>query len=244
MYVRLKHTLSALTLEAISAPSEARFVPWLQGYAETARAGEAVPLSRAAARARALAAPFGWRVSMRDLAPLVGQRLLWRGSRRLALPRAYRPFWAYFRPQALRMYRAVLHLVHHPRHPTLPDEFYRGLVLFDCGLFFACHEYFEGLWRAAPEGERALYQGLVQVAAAFYHDEKGNRHGAVTLLRRARSRLEPYRPGVRGLDVDRILAALQSWEARFAQGEAGGPPQFVVQSERCRAILAGSQEGP
>lgn len=244
MYIRLKHTLSALTLEAVSAPSEARFVSWLRGYAETSRGGEAVPLSRVRAVARGLAAPFGWQASMRDLAPLVSHKLLWRGSRRLALPRAYRPFWRYFWSQSLRVYQAVLYLVHHPRHPTLPEELYRGLVLFDFGLFFACHEYFEGLWRAAPEGDRAFYQGLVQVAAAFYHYEKGNPHGAVTLLRRGQSRLESYRPGVRGLDVDRIIAALEPWEGRFARAEAGSPPQFVVQSERCRAILGGSQEGP
>jgi len=51
-------------------------------------------------------------------------------------------------------------------------------MLLDGGLFFECHEYFEGLWRRAPADERAFYQGIIHIAAGLYHYEKGNAHGA------------------------------------------------------------------
>ncbi|MCS7173597.1 MAG: DUF309 domain-containing protein [Armatimonadetes bacterium] len=232
MYVSLKHTLSALSLQAVRAPAQARFAVWLAGYAQVAAAGEAVPLSRVQSTARNLAAPLGWRVRLRDLASLVGQRLLWRGSRRLGLARKYRPHWPYFHSQALRLYRATAHLLHNPGAGDLPDELYRGLVLFDFGLYFPCHEYFEGMWRAAAPGDRDFYHGLIQVAAAFYHHEKGNSRGALALLRRGLAKLAAYRPEYRGLEVSRVWEILLPWEGRFQQGGSAGPPRLVVQSER------------
>ncbi len=232
MYVRLKHALSELTLQAVSTPAQARFVVWLAGYAQVAAAGEAVPLSRVQSTARALAAPLGWGVRLRDLTSLVGRRLLWRGSRRLGLARVYRPYWPYFHTQALRLYRATAHLLDHPKQEGLPDDLYRGLVLLDFGLYFSCHEYFEGMWRVARPEDRDFYHGLIQVAAAFYHHEKGNPQGAVTLLRRGLTRLAAYRPGYRGLDLERAWAVLVPWEDRFQQGGSADPPRLVVQSER------------
>ncbi len=232
MYIRLKHVLSELTLQAVRAPAQAQFVVWLEGYARVAASGEAVPLSRVQTAARALAAPLRWPVRLRDLSVLVGRRLLWRGSRRVGLPRAYRPHWPYFRTQALRLYQATAHFLRNPGHEDLPEALYRGLLLFDFGLYFACHEYFEGMWRAAHQEDRAFYHGLIQVAAAFYHYEKGNSHGAATLLGRGLGRLAAYRPAYRGLDLENLWAVLAPWEDLFRSGSPADPPRLVVQSER------------
>jgi hypothetical protein len=232
MYIRLKHTLSALILQAVHDPAQARFVVWLAGYAQVAAAGEAVSLFRVQSTARRLAAPLGWRVRRQDLSSLVGRRLLWRGSRRVGLARPYRPFWPYFRTQALRLYQATAHLLHHPGLGDLPDDLYRGLVLFDFGLYFSCHEYFEGLWRAAGPDGRDFYHGLIQLAAAFYHHEKGNQRGALALLRRGLAKIAAYRPGYRGMEVERAWEILAPWEDRFQQGTPADPPRIVVQSER------------
>ncbi|MCS7234461.1 MAG: DUF309 domain-containing protein [Armatimonadetes bacterium] len=129
--------------------------------------------------------------------------------------------------QADRLHRAAVFLLDPPPAPEPERSTYLGLVLFDFGLFFACHEHFEGLWRTAAAEDRGFYQGLVQLAAAFYHHEKGNRPGARVLLDRAKERLVTYRPSHLGLDVDLLLEQLTPWEERYAQGTPGPYPVLV-----------------
>jgi hypothetical protein len=57
---------------------------------------------------------------------------------------------------------------------------------------FAAHEVYEARWKAAPDAERDLWQGLAQLCVAITHAERGNRTGALRLLGRARGRLERY----------------------------------------------------
>lgn len=64
--------------------------------------------------------------------------------------------------------------------------------LLDRGRPFHAHEILEGTWKAAPAGERDLWQGLAQLAVGLTHQARGNPPGAVTLLRRSAGRLTPY----------------------------------------------------
>ncbi|MGH8775349.1 MAG: DUF309 domain-containing protein [Jiangellaceae bacterium] len=61
--------------------------------------------------------------------------------------------------------------------------------LLDEGLPFHAHEVLEGTWKAAPERERDLWQGLAQLAVALTHLLRGNDVGASALLRRGRDRI-------------------------------------------------------
>ncbi len=58
---------------------------------------------------------------------------------------------------------------------------------------FAAHEVLEARWKAAPDAERDLWQGLAQVCVALTHAARGNTVGAVRLLDRASGVLERYR---------------------------------------------------
>lgn len=235
LYVRLKHALSQLTLRAASLPRDAGFVAWLAAYAHLAAAGEAHQETTVRREALRLAHPAGWVPSQEDLAVVIRARLLWRRAGRLALAGGYRPYWTYFRTQVQRLFSATRFLLDPPPAPEPAGSTYRGLVLFDFGLFFACHEHFEGMWRQSAGPDRSFYQGLVQLAAAFYHHEKGNRHGAVTLLRRATQRLAQHRPASHGLDIDALLAQLEPWEGRFAAGQPG-PYPVLVAGQRPEAV--------
>jgi hypothetical protein len=64
--------------------------------------------------------------------------------------------------------------------------------LLDGGMPFHAHEVLEGTWKAAPEGERDLWQGLAQLAVGLTHVLRGNGTGAVALLRRGRERVAGY----------------------------------------------------
>ncbi len=53
--------------------------------------------------------------------------------------------------------------------------------------------------------ERDFLQGLVHVAVAWLHAERGNRPGCERQLEKAARRLGPYAPAHRGVDVDAVL---------------------------------------
>lgn len=103
--------------------------------------------------------------------------------------------------------------------PLEPEEAERlfgvGVSLFNGARYWHAHEAWETLWRAAPDGERDFYQGLIQVAAGLLHMQRRNRRGALNKLTEGLSRLRPYQPTHHGVFVnelvgkgDRILADL------------------------------------
>ena len=61
--------------------------------------------------------------------------------------------------------------------------------MLDAGRPFRAHEVLEAAWKAAPPGERDLWQGLAQIAVGLTHALRGNACGAVALLRRGADRL-------------------------------------------------------
>ncbi len=64
---------------------------------------------------------------------------------------------------------------------------------------FHAHELFESLWKSRPDDERELWQGLAQLCVGLTHGLRGNSVGAVTLLRRAATRLRGYDGDSHGL---------------------------------------------
>ncbi|KAA0024542.1 DUF309 domain-containing protein [Antrihabitans cavernicola] len=74
--------------------------------------------------------------------------------------------------------------------------------LLDRGLAFNAHEVLEGAWKSCPDDERALWQGLAQLAVGITHIQRGNPKGALTLLERAAKRIgssAPYDIDAKGL---------------------------------------------
>lgn len=92
--------------------------------------------------------------------------------------------------------------------------------LLDAGRPFHAHEVLEAAWKAAPDDERDLWQGLAQLAVGLTHARRGNARGAAALLRRGASRLERY-PGRGPYGID--VAALRARGAELAgRIESGG----------------------
>src|SRR4051812_7649149 len=81
-----------------------------------------------------------------------------------------------------------------PEDVVLPplDSLDEARRLLDGGRPFHAHEVLEGTWKAAPDRERDLWQGLAQLAVGLTHLARGNPTGAVTLLRRGAARIAPY----------------------------------------------------
>ena len=105
---------------------------------------------------------------------------------------------------------------------------------------FAAHEVLEARWKAGPDDERDLWQGLAQLCVGLTHLQRGNAVGAVRLLTRGAGRLPDDPPY--GVD-----AALAGWALRLAADvEAGrreADPSPVGLEERT-ADVAGQRGDP
>jgi predicted metal-dependent hydrolase len=73
------------------------------------------------------------------------------------------------------------------RHEALED----GIAAFERGDFFEAHELLEPAWMGTDDlAERALYQGLIKLAAGYVHAVRGNPIGVTRNLEGARAHLE------------------------------------------------------
>ena len=102
----------------------------------------------------------------------------------------------------------------------LPELARDAIILFNEGDYYHCHDALEEAWRRDERPGRELYQGLLQVAIAYYQIERGNYRGALKMLLRARQWLEPLPDICRGVDVaglrqdaNRVYEALASPDA-------------------------------
>ena len=81
---------------------------------------------------------------------------------------------------------------------------------------FSAHEVYEARWKAGPDSERELWQGLAQLCVGITHAERGNRTGALRLIGRARRRLQTYSAtggADYGLDLRKIIKWIEDRES-------------------------------
>lgn len=91
--------------------------------------------------------------------------------------------------------------------------------LLAIGAPFSAHEVLEAVWKSAPAAERALWQGLAQLAVGLTHAQRGNAAGAVHLLDRGRTLIEPYAADPPyGIAVRRLVRDAGGLLARFGAG--------------------------
>jgi predicted metal-dependent hydrolase len=86
---------------------------------------------------------------------------------------------------------------------------------FERGHFFEAHELLEPAWMGTSDlAERALYQGLIKLAAGYVHAARGNPVGMARNLQGARThletslRLDPEWGPRTDIDIPALLAAI------------------------------------
>lgn len=87
------------------------------------------------------------------------------------------------------------------------------------GEFWESHEVLEGPWRERGSG---FYHGLILVASAWVHVQRGNPRGIRAQARKAEAALEPFRPHYLGLDVGRLLIDTRTLREAAERELAGG----------------------
>ena len=90
----------------------------------------------------------------------------------------------------------------------MADPRFRASVeLFNQGQWYPCHDGFEELWHETQGSSRKALQGILQIAVAHIHLERGNRRGATVLLGEGLGRLRAYGASQFGLDLEALRQA-------------------------------------
>ena len=87
----------------------------------------------------------------------------------------------------------------------MDERFHKGIEEFNAGRYFEAHEVLEDLWHEYRETDRTFLQGLIQLAAGFYHFQRDNMKGATSQLTKGIKKLEPYKPEHLGIDLMKFL---------------------------------------
>lgn len=89
-------------------------------------------------------------------------------------------------------------------HDTVEEALAAGRWLWDQQRYFEAHECLEDVWHHAPDADRGFWQGVIQVAVACVHHQRGNPAGVIATCRKAATRLEAYPDVHHGVDVDQL----------------------------------------
>jgi hypothetical protein len=95
------------------------------------------------------------------------------------------------------------------RHMTKEEAISRAVRLFNDEKYWSAHEALEQVWKNTSGSEKALLNGLILIAAAFVHDEKGEADICRSILSRAAAKFAGISGSYHGLDIDLIKSQVQ-----------------------------------
>jgi uncharacterized protein len=79
-------------------------------------------------------------------------------------------------------------------------ELSEGVSRFNSGRFWDAHESWEEVWLGAEPPEKTFIQGLIQLAAAYHHFQRGTLSGGVRLVEAALEKLQSFPEGHLGIE--------------------------------------------
>ena len=88
-------------------------------------------------------------------------------------------------------------------------RFQRAVDLFNGAQWYSAHDLFEELWHETNGLERRTLQGVLQIAVAELHLERGNKFGATVLYGEGLGRLRCVGTPDLGLDIDCFCSCLE-----------------------------------
>ena len=104
-----------------------------------------------------------------------------------------------------------------------------GIELFNAQKFWHAHEAWERLWLAATGDEKTFLQGLIQLAAAYHHVQRGTFRGAIRLFEAGLTKLATTSVHFRDLDCTDVVATAQKHRDSLSRNEhidGGELPKF------------------
>ena len=125
---------------------------------------------------------------------------------------------------------------HQPDYAAL---FLQGVTHFNNREFWHAHESWEELWLAAETDVEQFLQGMIQLAAAYHHVQRGTHRGAVRLFDAALRRLAPFPSDFSGIDRAPLEEAARRHRAQFEGADAD---ERLHESQYPRLTLSGAEK--
>jgi hypothetical protein len=100
--------------------------------------------------------------------------------------------------------------------PDFASHFREGLAHFNAREFWDAHESWETIWLEAESDVHLFLQGLIQLAAAYHHMQRGTFPGGLRLFDAALQKLEHFPKRWCGIDrtsVEEAAARHRRWVA-------------------------------
>jgi hypothetical protein len=120
------------------------------------------------------------------------------------------------------IYWAFLKKLHRRRYSGgLRGALQKAALLWEHQLFFEFHEILEDVWMDWRGPERPFLQGLIQLGVAFYHIQRNNYRGAMSMFRNGWAKVSPHAPRYCGVELT----------------------QFLERIEKCRSLVEGLGPG-
>lgn len=106
------------------------------------------------------------------------------------------------------------------------DPLEEGVALFNDARFWHAHEAWERLWLPATGEEKQFLQGLIQLAAAYHHVQRGTYRGGVRLFDSALRRLAAFPEGHDGIGRGPAVTVAAIHREQIARGESVPPEEY------------------
>jgi predicted metal-dependent hydrolase len=100
------------------------------------------------------------------------------------------------------------------------DAHYLGFFeCFNRQMYYEAHEVLEKLWLPSRQGPNHLfYKGLIQLAGAFVHLQKGRPAPSASLFKLVRANLQKFLPVHERLDLVDVLHRTEVWLQQIESG--------------------------
>lgn len=127
--------------------------------------------------------------------------------------------------------------------PDFITHFQAGMTHFNSREFWEAHESWETIWLAAESEVEQFLQGLIQIAAAYHHIQRGTYRGAARLITAGLDRLASFPPDFCGLDRTSVETAARrhrSWleNASLSPSEPLSPDEYPKLAASAGAMIA------
>ena len=98
-----------------------------------------------------------------------------------------------------------------------------GVRLFNEERFWHAHEAWERPWLQVKGDEKVFLQGLIQLAAAYHHVQRGTTRGAVRLFDAALRRLSAFPEGYLGVNRQEVVKGAATHREKISKdADLGG----------------------
>ena len=85
----------------------------------------------------------------------------------------------------------------------------QAALLWQHRLFFEFHELLEEVWMGWRGPERRFLQGLIQLGVAFYHIQRNNYRGTMSMFRNGLVKVAPHAPRYSGVELKKFLERIE-----------------------------------